>query len=682
LSDKPPSPPDEPRDDRPVVSVLIATRGKLPMLKNCLSSLKEGLEGIDAEVVIVEHETAEAGPYVHQKYPGYKIFSLTNEEIDHSFSTINNFAAKQSTGKYLWLLNNDVFVRKDTLAEMLKVMEEKPDVGIVGAKLLHPSREIQHVGVIFNAHGTPYHVAYQRRDGPETPQSQRSEYFDAVTFACVLIRREVWEALGGLDIDYYWNYDDVDFCLRARAIDYRCYVTHKAVATHLESQSANHRQSGKHGVIVNLKIFQEKWLLNNRLEEVTGHPVEKRFGPIKFDLLNLAFFPGGKGAGIAWWRMDIVGRKILEKRLANVRFIHGDAPEAMVMGVIDRADVTIWQSHCSESVKMLASFGKNRSFRMIYEYDDHPIHLSPWSDAYRGLGTREIQMTAADDSTAWLWRDGENGFDLNKNREQRLRHMEIMSLCDALTTTTQPLAEYFRTINRNVYLLPNCIDFAQYAPMKELFERRKDGPVRIGWWGGDNHWHDIAAIGPWLTRYVNDRDVRLVLLGAFYKGPLRGIDLNKVEEHPWVHVEAFPWRLAAAGLDLAVIPLANPTLPDMKFNAFKSPIKWTESAALKIPAVVQGDTRPYECCHDGENALTYTTEEEFREKMDSLVKDADLREALGQRAYEYAREYYDLDREIVRWMECYERVFAGGQEAPVEAEPERVAASSAVAEGS
>lgn len=370
----------------------------------------------------------------------------------------------------------------------------------------------------------------------------------------------------------------------------------------------------------------------------------------------------------------------MEKHLANVQFIHGDAPEATVLGVIDAADVTIWQSHCSESVKMLASFGKERSFRMIYEYDDHPIHLSPWSDAYRGLGTREIRITAKDGSEAWLWRDGENNFDLRKNREQRLRHMEIMNLCDALTTTTQPLAEYFRTINPNVYLLPNCIDFNQYPPMKGLFERRKDGPVRIGWWGGDNHWHDIAAVGPWLARYINDRDVTLVLLGAFYKGPLRGIDLNKVEEQKWVHVEAFSWRLATAGIDVAVIPLANPTLPEMKFNAFKSNIKFLEAAALKIPSVVQGDTRAYECCHDQENALTYTTEEEFREKMDLLVKDAAIREELGRRAYEYAREYHDLDREIVRWMECYERVYSGGQQPGNEAE--RPAATAAVAEGS
>ena len=663
----------------PLLSVLIATRGKLPMLKNCLSALKTGLEGIDAEVVIVEHETADAGPYVHDRYPEFRLFRVTNEEIDHTFSTINNFAALQSKGKYLLLMNNDVIVRKDTLAEMLKVMEEKPDVGVVGAKLLFPSREIQHVGVVFNAHGIPYHVAYQKRDGPETPQSERSEYFDAVTGACMLVRREVWEALGGLDTDFCWNYEDVDFCLRARTIDYRCFVTHKAVAIHLESQSANHRQTGKHGVVANLKIFQDKWILNNKLEEVTGHPVEKRFGPIKYDNLNIAFFPGGKGAGIAWWRMDLIARKILEKRLANVQIIHGDAPEATVMGVIDRADVTIWQSHCSESVKVIASFGKERSFRMIYEYDDHPIHLSPWSDAYRGLGTREIKITAANGDEAWLWRDGENNFDLRKNREQRLRHMEIMSLCDALTTTTQPLAEYFRTINPNVYMLPNCIDFSLYPVMKEHFDRKKDGPVRIGWWGGDNHWHDIAAVGPWLTRYINDRDVRLVLLGAFYRGPLRGIDLNKVEESKWVHVEAFSWRLGAAAIDLAVIPLANPTLPEMKFNTFKSPIKFLEAAALKIPSVVQGDTRPYDCCHDGENALTYTTEEEFRDKMDALVKDAELRAVLGQRAYEYAREYHDLDKEIGRWMECYERVYAGGQEPAVEAG--RPAAPVAVAEG-
>jgi len=653
------------------------------MLKSCLAALQTGLEGIDAEVIVLEHETTDAEEYVQEKFPEWRYLKISDKPDEQSYSSLNNHAAKFATGQHLLLMNNDVLVRKDTIAEMVKVMDEKKDVGLVGAKLLFPTREIQHVGVTFNSQGTPYHIAYQRRDGPETPQSQRSEYFDAVTFACVLIRREAWDAIGGLDPDYFFNYEDIDFCLRARVIDYRCFVTHKAVAIHLESQSVDHRGTTKHSYLRNLRLFQERWILNNRLEEVTGFPIEKRMGPIKEDLLNIAFFPGGKGAGIAWWRMDIIGRKIAEKRLASVRFVHGDAPTELVMGIIERADLSVWQSHCSESVKMLASMGKDRSFRMIYEFDDHPIHLSPWSDCYKSLGTREIKMRAADGSEVWLWRDGENNFDLEKNREQRLRHMEIMSLCDAVTTTTQPLAEYFRTINPNVYLLPNCIDFAQYPHMNDLFERRKDGPVRIGWWGGDNHWHDIASVGPWLSRYVNDRDVKLVLMGAFYKGPLRGIDENKVDEKPWVHVEAFPWRLACAGMDISVIPLAKSTMQDMKFNTFKSNIKYLEAAALKIPSVVQGDVRPYECCEDGVNALTYTTEEEFREKMDYLVKDAQAREALGNAAYDYAREHHDLDREIVRWMDCYERVVAGAQDTSnqeaIEVEPARPAA---VAEGS
>ena len=131
---------DDAGDPRPLVSVLIVTRGKLPMLKNCLSSMKAGLEWTDSEVVVVEHETADAGQFVHDKYPGYKIFRLTDEETKQSFSTLNNFAAKQSTGKYLWLVNNDVLVRKDTLAEMMKVMDEKPDVGLVGAKRITVAR--------------------------------------------------------------------------------------------------------------------------------------------------------------------------------------------------------------------------------------------------------------------------------------------------------------------------------------------------------------------------------------------------------------------------------------------------------------------------------------------------------------------------------------------------------------
>jgi hypothetical protein len=158
--------------------------------------------------------------------------------------------------------------------------------------------------------------------------------------------------------------------------------------------------------------------------------------------------------------------------------------------------------------------------------------------------------------------------------------------------------------------------------------------------------------------FVNSHDVRLVLLGAFYRGPLKGIDENKVEALEWVRVDAFPWRLSHAALDVALIPLANPAQPDFRFNGFKSEIKWLEASALKWPSLVQGGMRAYENCEDGVNALTYLTETEFKEKLEALCADAALRDRIAATAHDWVREYRDLDKNIHLWMKAYSQVIA------------------------
>jgi GT2 family glycosyltransferase len=643
-------------EKKPTVSVVVLTRGKPTLLQSCLENLGPALEGIDNEIVVVEHETEEAQEVVASSglSARYRRRWDTEEQVQ-SFSSLNNGGVAGTSGEFILLLNNDVVLKKDTITELLKPMEEKPEVGLVGTKLLFPQGTIQHIGVTFTVYGVPNHLGYQKEDTADYEPANRSDYFDAVTFACVLIRRKVWDDVGGLDEAYHFNYEDVDFCLKAREKGWRCFVNHQAVAYHYESQAGKYRQSFQHGMVRNLKVFRDKWIFNGKLEQLLKVPVQRDFGPLHDERPNIAFIPAGMGAGISWWRIDQVSRKLSEKKLANVQTIHAASGEEKVMSIIDGADLTIWQGHNHAGVKRMAAMGNDRTFRMIYEYDDHPIYMSPFAQAYRVFGTKEESIQAANGDKMWLWRDGENGFDLEANRANRQRQLEIMSLCDAITTTTEPLAAYFRTLNPTVFTLPNCIDFSLYRPASNYFARKK-GPIRIGWWGGDNHWHDISMIGPSLVEFVNAHDATLVLLGAYYKGPLRGIDPNKLEDHPWVHVEAFPWRLQAAALDVVVIPLASPNIPGQTFNRFKSDIKWLEASALKLPSLVQGGVEAYKNCIEGETAFTFLTNEEFKAHLEVLCMDPGLRERIGENSYAWAYEHRNLEKEIYRWFEAYQTI--------------------------
>lgn len=655
----------------PSVTVIVPTRGMAPFVlqavKTLFLSVTEGVAALD--VVIVEGGGEESKSLIDKHFTNKPVRWMKAED-DWSFSQINNAAAATSTSDFVLLLNNDVVCRQGFLAEMLKVMADKPEVGVVGAKLLFPDGGIQHIGVVFRSDGVPQHLGYCRKDDGTYAPATRSDYYDAVTFACALIRRSVWEQVGGLDEAYHFNYEDVDFCLKAREAGWRSYVAMKAVLTHLENQSAGLRKGEKHGVSRNLRILRDKWLDTGKMEALTGLRINKKSNALRDERLNVAMIPSGRGAGVPWWRVELPARKLQQKGLANIVTLYADMNTEAVIDLMSRADVVLFQGFCQQWVLNIAGLGAHqRPFRMAYDYDDHPLYISPYAQAYRFFGTQEINMR--DPKTGdmyWLWRDGEN-LNIAENMANRQRQLEILRRVEMVTTTTMALHEYFSTLNRNVTLLPNSIDFEVYRTMQGNWQRRP-GPVRIGWHGGDNHYHDILTVGKLLTDYVNSHDVQLVLFGAYYRSAFSGIDPNKVIEEGWVHVEAFPHKLANLGIDVAVIPLADATQPFMAFNGYKSNIKYLEYSALKIPTLVVEGAPAYAGCADTDNCLTYSTPREFTEKLDRLCQDAELRERLAGRAYDYVREHYDLDKNIHRWLRAYEQL--AQMELPVPPEDEEM----------
>jgi len=667
----------------PSVAVIIPTRGKVALVRQAIKSLVAAHDPSDLDIVVIEGGGTANKEMLEKDFPDKAIRWMPAED-GWGFSKINNVAAATSTAPYILLLNNDTISRKGFLTEMLYQMSSHEDVGIVGAKLLHVDGTIQHCGIVFRSDGVPYHMGWNRKDDGGFAPADRSDYFDAVTFACVLIRRDVWDEIGGMTEEYHFNYEDVDFCLKAREAGYRTFMAHRATLVHLESKSLDSRKTEKHSIVRNIRIFRDRWLTNGKMEKVTGLRLNKQAATMRDDRINLAFVPSGRATGVPWWRIELPSRKLAKKGLANIAMLYADMEQVKVMETLEKADVAVFQGFCQEWLLRIAKLKNHRPFRLVYDYDDHPLHISPYAQAYRWFGCQEVRLQDSK-GEFWLWRDGESGFHINENMENRQRQLEILTEADMVTTSTMPLYDYFSTLNkeRNVVLLQNYIDFDVYRHSYTLWDRR-NGPVRIGWHGGDNHYHDVASVGPWLTEYVNAHDVQLVLFGAYYKSAFRGIDQNKVVEEDWVHVEAFPFKLATLGIDVAVVPLASENEPLMKFNGYKSSIKYLEFSSLRIPSLVVEGSRAYSICQDGANSLTYTDKAAFMEKLDRLCKDKMLRYSLGTRALEYVHEHFDLEQNIHRWIEAYEKLAQMGQTVvePETAEPEPAGVpSEAVAEG-
>jgi len=670
------------------VTVIIPARKKAALTRQCLKSIRSSgaYEQAELDVIVIEQGGQESKIIVDRDFPDAARWMEAGD--DWNFSQMNNAAAKESTGDYLLLLNNDTICRWDFLKEMLRVMDEHPEVGIVGAKLLFLDGRIQHIGVAFSSAGVPYHMCWGRQDDGTVAAAIRDDYYDAVTFACALIRRSVWDELQGLDEIYHFNFDDVDFCLRAREAGYRCMVAHKAILVHLEGQTIGTRIRDKdavekHGLVPNLKIFIGRWLKDKRFSKATGLPLDANATSIRHDRMNLAFIPQGKDVGVPWWRVERPARMLAKLGLANVQMLYPEQGTDRLIAALENADVAVFQGFCSEWVWRIASMGPKRNFKMVYDYDDHPLHISPFAQAYRYFGTQEIKIRKGDQES-WLWRDGEGHFDIARNMENRQRQLEIFHMVDLVTTSTPPLYRYFKTLNPNVVLLPNQVDFDVYQTPLLRWQRKMHpsvAPLCIGWHGGDNHFHDVETIGRPLTEFANANKVEICLFGAYYRGAFRGIQEGKIREEEWVHVEAFPYKLAGIGIDVAVIPLANPSDPMMRFNEFKSNIKFLEYAALRVPALVVEGRSAYAGCEDNGNCLTYSSPEEFTEKLGLLCSDDQLRRRLGAAAHEYAREHFDLEKNAHRWVDAYENIQRREWKEAEEPEADREAASSAVAEG-
>ena len=160
-------------------------------------------------------------------------------EAGFNYSTINNFGFKFAKGDYIMLLNNDVeLITSDIFQSMLGFCM-RPEVGIVGAKLLYNDHTVQHAGVLVGAGGLADHVfkGIHEDDPGYMGRAISSQDVSAVTAACLLVKRSVYEEVGGLEDEFQVAFNDVDFCLKVRKAGYLIVYDADVKLFHYESKS-------------------------------------------------------------------------------------------------------------------------------------------------------------------------------------------------------------------------------------------------------------------------------------------------------------------------------------------------------------------------------------------------------------------------------------------------------------
>lgn len=250
----------------PKISIIIPNKDHLDDLKRCITSITEKSTYDNYEIIVVENNsvTDEIFAYYEELKKNPDIHIVTYEG-DFNYSAINNLGERHATGEYVLLLNNDTQVITLDWMEELLMYAQRSDVGAVGAKLYYEDNTIQHAGVVLGlgAHRTAGHSHYRVSSNNLGYMGRLCYAQDvmAVTGACLMMRRSLFEELGGLDESFAVSLNDVDLCIRAWKAGYLNVFTPFAELYHYESVSRGLDDQGEKAQRYNREseAFRARW---------------------------------------------------------------------------------------------------------------------------------------------------------------------------------------------------------------------------------------------------------------------------------------------------------------------------------------------------------------------------------------------------------------------------------------
>ena len=231
----------------PKVSLIIPTRDRVEILKNCVDGLQKNTDYDDFEVIIVDNDSKEKKTLEYfDKISADSRIKILKVEGEFNYSKLNNLAVKEAKGEYLVFMNNDLeIIKNDWLKEMIYTFSEE-NVGIVGAKLYYSNNTIQHAGCVTGVYGVAGHIH------KHLPKNSPG-YFgrlglihnvSAVTGACLAISKKIFEEVNGFDEEKLKvSYNDVDLCLKVRDKGYKIIFNPEVELYHLESISRGKDES-------------------------------------------------------------------------------------------------------------------------------------------------------------------------------------------------------------------------------------------------------------------------------------------------------------------------------------------------------------------------------------------------------------------------------------------------------
>jgi O-antigen biosynthesis protein len=223
----------------PLVSIVIPTRNRLDLLRRCIESVLKKTRYSNYEILVVDNQSDDPETLAYlDRLAADGTACILKDDRPFNYSALNNLAAKAARGLYLCLMNNDIEVISEGWLNEMVGRAAQQEIGAVGSKLYYPDGTIQHAGVVLGMGGVAGHV-YLGAAGSSRGYMTRlllTQNMSAVTAACLVVRKEVYDEVGGLDEkNLPVAFNDVDFCLRLLERGYRNLWTPYAELIHFES---------------------------------------------------------------------------------------------------------------------------------------------------------------------------------------------------------------------------------------------------------------------------------------------------------------------------------------------------------------------------------------------------------------------------------------------------------------
>ncbi len=616
-----------PLDRTPLVSILIPTRDHLELIKPCIDSLLEKTDYPNFEVLILNNDSRDTDvlDYFNEIKQHPKI-RLLDYPHPFNFSAICNFGARSANGEYLLLLNNDTeIIQASWLSEMVR-HGLRPNIGIVGARLLFPDRKVQHAGIVLGMKGVAEHPFIS--SSPDEPgymlRAGVTQNYSAVTGACLLIRKALYDEVGGMDeADLKVMYNDVDLCLKVREAGHGITWTPAATLIHKTSVSLKKqlaspdRQKHIRRTEYERDVMYKRWLkwmafdpaynrslsLESRDFELERDPAVG-WDPAWRPAPRILAYPGDL-QGCGEYRLVAPSRALNAAGLAQAHV----CLKLLYPGQFAKVnpDVVILQRQVEndhlDAIKEIKSY--SNAFR-VFELDDLLHNLPPSSTHRNQMHGDELERLA-----------------------------EAVGMCDRFVTTSEVLANHYGGFCGDVRIVPNYVERAKWGQLKP--KRLQGNRPRVGWAGGISHTGDLGLLHPVIKAL--HKQVDWIFFGMCPESLRPYIH----EYHESTSLDYYPSKLASLNLDLALAPLEY-----HPFNDAKSALKILEYGVLGYP-VICTDIVTYQ----GEFPVTRVSNnpKDWIEAIQHAISDRDALAVQGDVLKAHIHSKWILEDNLDKWLE-------------------------------